>query len=416
MAEINYAIEIATQGASVQNSTAGYLKPGSAGEWEIEGSELDGDSDYLLIVRVHVGGLNTGIVEFEYKVIEDTVGDLPASHMKSEPRRSSGAAGMPYMYMRKVTTASTPNDYEVHLKGDGTVNASMMDLEMLMIKLDDLLSSDWAYDNDAVDNSFTGGVWEDGASITIGDGSSDWLIIQTAHWQIDSVTDDCRGRINIGGSNVMTYFMEGEDVDEEYVLGSFHYEAALATDTVVKNQFTNSDGSQDVLDNSIFALRLNAFEDHAGDRNTTKLDSGGATPVQPITLTHTTDTAANPQDWIGFSQSIGDVVASDQRRTYTGISDGGDIDFSGDDDANPFFTTKGNADLQTLNRLGIISEADATDLDWKFSSSDQNAQTGMDYIEQIICGFSLVLVDQQASYPYHIIEQRRRQMKTLITM
>jgi hypothetical protein len=389
MAEVGHATEFSAQGTAATTGSGTFAKPGASGEWEILGSELDDSSEYLLIVRMHVGGDFTAGNEFEFKVVEDSVGDLTGSHMLYEPRRASSANGSPYTYMRVLTTASTANDYEIHFKSSGSDTASMVDLEMVMIKLDDLASGDWAYDNDPTDNSFSGGVYEDGASITIGDGTSDWLIVSTAQWQIDSVTDDCLGRIDIGGSPVMNYSHEGEDTAEELVIGSFHYEAALASSTTVKNEFTNTDGSNDVLDNSIFALRLNAFEDHAGGRNTTKTDSNGSTPVQPIGLTYTTTTAADPQEWIAFGQSLSSTQASDQRKTRTSLRVGG-TDFAGNDQSVPHFSTNGSADDQTLNRIGVSDQDDDTDLDWDFSASDDGGQTGLDHDEQILCGFSWV--------------------------
>jgi len=364
---------------------------------KVEGWELEGSTDYILIARIGFGGDNTSLNDYEMRIAEDGVGELTGSHVRIEPRRADLDKYQSHLYIRKVTTAATPNDYQVEFKSLTTF-AHIAGSELIMIKLDDLGSGDWAYDNDAVDNSFVAGVWEDGASITIGNGTSDWLIINTAHWQIDSASaDDCKGRIDVDGTPVAFYQLEAEDAVEELVFGTFHYAAALAADTVVKNEFTNTAGAQDVLDNSIFALRLNAFADHAGDRNTdtTTIDAISTT-VQPITLTHTVDVPRDHEPWAAFASTLIGNLSTNALRTSSSIRDDTDVDFVGNDDtsasANQLIQCASSDTVPCL-RIGEITEPDATDLDWDLSVEGEWANTG-DCDEQILVGFTWELAEQ----------------------
>ena len=195
MSIIGHAIQI--NEAPGTTSSSSFVNPGAAGEFEIEGSELVGNANYLLIARVGFGGDLETANDFEMRIAEDTVGELIGSHVRLEPIRGDVEMHHAHLYIRKVLTASTPNDYQIEIKTAGTNTAHICDSELIMINLDDLQLSDWAYDNDPTDNSFSACTFEDGSSITIGDCLSYWLIISNAPWDIKSILVNCTGRIDV---------------------------------------------------------------------------------------------------------------------------------------------------------------------------------------------------------------------------
>jgi hypothetical protein len=304
MAEIGYTI--VTDDTTRTNATTSWVTPTNG---KILGSTLDANTNYLLLVVCVVGGDNVEVNTFEWRVIETVGGARTASGQRLEPRFSAATIGSPYVFMEKVTTDATPtgNDYEFQLRVNTGANTCRVQSSMMLaIKLDDITeNTDWFYANDTTSNvDVSSASWTNGASITIGDGISDYLVIGTSHWLIDSVTDETRMQIDVGGTGHAETGLEGEDLVEEHCVGTMTYVAAPASSTTVRVQIRTNAGAHDCDNSTIFALRLNAFEDYAGTRNTTPTEiTATATDFISGTLSFTTDTVAT-ENWLFVGQGM----------------------------------------------------------------------------------------------------------------
>lgn len=281
---------------------------------EILGSNLDASSDYLLVFFALVGGNSANANDFEFRVVEEdgTPTVLTASEHRLEPRRTgSTLVGHAYAYMARVTTAATPNDYAMQLQTAGVNTAHIAGMNAFAIKLDDVTeNTDFFYDDDATSyTTLASSTYQDGAAVTIGDGTSDYLVISTAHFVVDAVAPEALLRIDVGGVVHGATITETEDTAEEYCIGTLAFVSAPSASTTVTTQVSNSgsSGDIDVDNNRIFALRLDAFEDHAGTRDTTPTNiTIAATDTVSGTLAHTTVTAAS-EDWMFVALGVCDM-------------------------------------------------------------------------------------------------------------
>ena len=319
MSEIGHAF-VSQTGLVTSNSTS-WSTPTN---FEITGGSLTDSKNYILIANCLVGGKSTSNNDFMFQMLENGVGQLGGSQARIEPRRSADNSGHLYFFMDKVTTAASANDYEFQFKryGAGASNAKINDCQLLMLNLDDLTTDDWEFAEDNTNlNALDNSAWTDGASITAGDGGN-WLIAYSAHVNVDAVAGSIRMALNVDGSNLDHIDLESEDTDEEYVIGGLAYLDSLSSSTI-KLQFQTDSGTAGDLDvdrNAIFALRLAAFEDHFGERDTTDVPiTSAGTTTDVGAVTHTTDTA-DTRDWcfLGYTLSdTGDNGKRIHRRLYS---------------------------------------------------------------------------------------------------
>jgi hypothetical protein len=255
-------------------------------------------------------------------VTENGVGALGNSEQRAESRRNGGSSGVHYGFIDKLTTAASPNDYEIQMKSDGSESSNVTGSWLTMIKLDDLTTDQWKYAEVDTDDTSISTSTETGASVTLGSG--DWLIFAFTRWDMNSNSDAVEFQIDVDGNNKAFTRYEARDTTEVSCMMTMT--AYTAASSVTASVEYSSEGTNPGLLNSrIFAIDMNAFQDHAFKQkakgvSTTSIDNHD-TNYTVDTLTHTSNTGS-ARDWAIFSHLTWDV-ASSQARMMNAIDQGG---------------------------------------------------------------------------------------------
>ena len=333
-------------------------------------ASIDASSEYLLVVGSMINANNTGNNSFEYQLFSDDVGgELSFSHARLEPRRSTNVTGHPYFYMDRYDSDGAPDDIDARYHTNGSVTGQQANIQMWMLKLDDLVEdTDFFWDEDlTVHSSLNSAAWQDGPSVTIGDGAKDFAIYYTAHVLVDSTSAAIRLRVDVGGAPTNFIELEGEDSAEELCIGGLICIEAPAAGTVVKIQVqtdSSTAGAMDVDCMRLMVLDLDAFEDHftkiePTDVNITVDDTDFVT----ANVLHTTSTAAS-EDWAIQGFAINDVDNSN-KRTERMIDESGVGLVCGNRADNAIQNS--NTDQTPLQQLGQKDAvADSTSFDFDY--------------------------------------------------
>lgn len=171
----------------------------------------------------------------------------------------------PWVFMEKITTDGSPTDITIRVDAPaGAGNTTVSDAWIVMIDLDTLGSSNWAYAEDHNNETLTTAT-TDGASITFTpDQEEDWLVLSWAellgsfsthrisHWiDLDAATETTPLAINSQNGSITDYM---QLIGRIYTLD--------ASEHTLLNQFSNSSTtfSSAKRADGIFAVRLDAFD------------------------------------------------------------------------------------------------------------------------------------------------------------
>lgn len=270
---------------------------------------------------------------------------------------------------------------------------------------DALHSTDFAYDYVGTQVDSVANSWQDAtdgmASITIGDGVSDWLVLGTFNQRTGS---------SIGTFDVKLMV---DDVDREILEQTRNNTSSIriqeqimtvlsapAADTVVEAAYRSNSALGDCFSNGVMAIRLNAFDDHAITRQTAGVSiSSTDTDTVGDTLTHTTDhTSGSDETWffMGFSQ----ISEDDNNKRIESMLDQAGTDLSGDRSDWQVCRSDQNASggAMGVSLLGTKSISHNTDVDVDMIHREEADVTPAPVIEITnIVGFTLTKASDQAS-------------------
>lgn len=390
MAEIGHAI-VETNSIDTTTSTS-FTHVGSAGEHEIQGSSLDGSSEYIILAHALHGGSSTSNNEIYMNITENGVGALGNSEQRAESRRNGGSSGVHYGFLDKVTTASTPNDYEIQMKSNGSDSSNVTGSWMCMIKLDDLTTDQWKYAEVDTDDTSISTSTETGASVTLGSG--DWLIFAFTRWDMNSNADAVEFQIDIDGNNKAFTRYEARDTTEvSCMMTMTAYTAASSVTASV--EYSSEGTAPDLLNSRIFAIDMNAFQDHAFKQKAKGVSETSIaahdTNFTVDTLSHTSSTGGSARDWAVFSHLTWDA-GSTQARMMNAIDQGG-TQIIGETNASaasaPEQGQHDGADECSLMLFGQeLSHAHNTDLDLDLVVMDNDSPGNGSIDENTIAAFT----------------------------
>ena len=311
--------------------------------------------------------------------------DETDSLMVQETAQTS-AGGHQYFWMDRRTLVTSENIYFSKWVETGT--GTYETFFCLVLKLGGLSTNDWAYaeTTPSGDASVT---YTGGASITT-PVSGDWLVFAFTHWLIDLANEGLFTRINVNaGTTVGETQSDSENSADEQVLGTITYQASLGASVSVQVEYrVETAATHDCNSTKVFALRLNAFQDHDGVRSTN-------------TITHSVlDTF---QEFAGFptysKSTTGNVIAlafpfhttnESTKRPYGQVQlSNADWDAANRNRAAAF-------DNGLAARIGPLMWAygsvTAGTLDWDFDiAEDTDVTPSYNCVEQVAAVFSLEL-------------------------
>ncbi|KKN45875.1 hypothetical protein LCGC14_0678700 [marine sediment metagenome] len=237
----------------------------------VPGASFEDSTNYLMLVRAQVTGNNTSQL-FGWRTQIGGVTPKGALHIQ-EPASSLPTRRYSYIFLHKFTTAATAEDvtFDIQNFTDATKIVLADTITVFAINLDELTETDWYYGEDTTTEDHpTISTWQDQASITFtpGNASDDWLILAGGGVIVNNTTKEWRYRINFDSDTeiVPDLAQEGEDTAEliSWMLAR-PYTLSTAEHTFTVQSNDDSDvGDENQHDISkIFALRLNAFKEHA---------------------------------------------------------------------------------------------------------------------------------------------------------
>ena len=312
MAEVTHIIKRAVGTSHTRKSTT-FATPADSG-YKFAAADLEASTEYLIVVFGGLGGSNTGNNSYQCRIEEVSgAGVLTGSVMRVEPSQIGTFQVRTYTFLAKFTTDSTARDIQFQIASDGIGTAHTRGIMMMAIKIADLNSADFAYAEDTTGiATVSSSAWEDSlASITIGDGSSDWLILGMTNFGMNSIADDARMVLDVGGTEYSEVQLEAEDLTNQYCMGNAVYLAAVASSTVAKVKVRTTGDVPDLDHAAIMAIRLDAFEDHFGELDTTTDVAMSAidVPVVAQIMNKTTVTGA-ARKWMCIGSCIEDTGSS----------------------------------------------------------------------------------------------------------
>jgi hypothetical protein len=189
--------------------------------------------------------------------------------------------------------------------------ARVANYSVTFIKVSDLAADDYRYNATSPGTSI-GTTFSTEATVTLpSGGGDDWLVLTAADIDVASTTIGVEGQLNVSGvADVMMHRWEGEDTSEQLQPFLIYYLASAASSQVLNAQYQETASSSFVVDSArILAIRLNAFESHAGVTNTSTV-SLSATPdtyVEDATISLSLATTGTV---IVFGQTISDNIGT----------------------------------------------------------------------------------------------------------
>ena len=380
---------------STTDNSAGW--EAMSGSLTVESDDQDPDQEWIALLNYIVGGSQTGYAGNNTRIVADGV-ELANSRTQYEPPFSGSSDGMAFQHVRRYTSlgAGLTANYEPSQRTAAAAvgrQAHMARGTLNFMRLDFMVENqDWFYADSAVElTALDDTAWVDGQSVTIGDGVSDYVVWTEALIDMNSISNDIRGRIFDGTAGFMEWAIEASDTSDVPAFGTMMYFAAPAKGTVITAQYRaeTATAPSDIEFNSIFALRLDIFEDHAGvyDADVTSitvLDTD--TIVQ--TLTHTTEHVGGADRWW---QGWGACIVNEgdtRKRIDTKLQhSGGGYFTNGNTDRS---ACEAQTDKMPLQVNGATREPSGADLDWDLVLQEETNLGATDpaCIESCMVGFT----------------------------
>jgi hypothetical protein len=230
----------------------------------LSNTDLAAGTKYLLWAIVKDFGSASSSVVMGCRIAH---GATPTSFTESEHyHEGMGASGW-YVYNFFIEwTAISSEDVVLQIKtyNEGSpVRADQMSL--CAIDLDGLAAGDYYYDSYTTDTDLSA-TPADGAEITFtpANNNDDWLVASVAALvPDDDLTPENGSRIEHGADVAPRAQRQGEDITERFMLGLVRpYTLANTSQTFTEQSYCDTTNNSRVY-SAIFALRLNAFKDHA---------------------------------------------------------------------------------------------------------------------------------------------------------
>ncbi len=355
--------------AGVTTTSGSYV---AASGYVVPYASMEANTDYAVFVRAYVG--NSSSTSTNQNKVKLTKGGTLVGG--SEIVFESAAAiinnyAHTYTWGGIISSGSSGDLQLWHLSGNGANTVFVNNLSIVMIKVDDLiLGTNIFHDTDtstiAIDDGDFPSAWSGmGASVTIGDGVSDYLVFGSmgqTNFQVGS--NAVSTRITDGSNTQLGTETALGDMSDELTFGFWQLWQAPAAGTTLSLEAMTSGWGVDKYYASIIAIRLDAFIDYASDFLETSPDLG----TGPNTLATVAFTTASAGDYGFLSGAMGPNNSS------VGVADfiRNDLNSTGDATIGGSETQLGAANsgvTQTFVHFGVsadqaLSATDTIDADF----------------------------------------------------
>ncbi len=343
-------------------SASGYLVPFSS---------MEANKDYAVFVRAYIGNSTSSVTsQNKVRLAKGGVEVVGSEYVFESPTTIIDDHGVTYSWGGIVASGASGDLQLQHLSGNGTDTVFVNNLTILMIKVDDLINNtNIFHDTDTGlveldDGDFPAAWMATGAGVTIGDGTSDYLVfgsVRVKDFTTGGNTVDTR--VNDGTAVLKGTGIVLGDFSDELSLGFFQLWQAPASGTTLSLEAHCTGFPVDKVYASIIAIRMDAFVDYHSDLLATSPNLGNG----PITLATVAFTTADSDDYGFISGATGPnlSVVGPPDFIRNDLNTGGDVTIGGSE------TQQGSANVGSLDNVHIgvsvdqaLSSGDAIDADF----------------------------------------------------
>jgi hypothetical protein len=284
-------------------------------QYTVSNANFSAGDKYLIVVKTSLNNSSTS-GQTAFKAMHGTTFAGASSFTDSvyigDARRSSASyVGHGYHYFTVWTAVSNENLYFALQAVTSSTTARSQEFSVMWINLSDDVTenTDWRYATASpAGNAPTSYGSSSGASLTFNGNGDDWLILGHTHWLIDSTTADHFMQINFDSAGYsQTEYDDDNAADEDSKMGMYVANAWSGSKTVKVDYQTDTSSSDDCNYTQIFALRLEAFNDHWGGYGTSAV-SISSTGSWVETYTKSDYSASQTGDAAILSFEVADVA------------------------------------------------------------------------------------------------------------
>ena len=273
----------------------------------VDSGEFADDEDWIFFHLIDAGGSDSAAATTNFRALYPD-GSTIQYLLNHEPATTSNAQLSRLGMMKRITDqTASPGDLQGQYSESGSVTAYYRNATVLGLRLDDLAAGDFAYDDDGTDYTHTTTLATHSSVSPTTTSGEKWLIIACARVQINQTNNSFEIAIDKGGTDKVNALWEGEDTASELTLIVSWVDDSPDSETATYAVQTRDDGGatfNHTIFSSIFALRLDAFDDFSQARSAT-FDFVGSSAFEVLeTFTHTPDTTANHIVWGGFVADV----------------------------------------------------------------------------------------------------------------
>ena len=243
-------------------------------------ASMEANEDYAVFVRAYSGNSTSTTTPLNKVRLTKGGSLVPGSDKFYEsPGVTIDLIGFPYFFGGIVNSGASGDLQLEHLSGNGADTHFVNNVTIMMIKVDDLILDTNIFHDvntrlvELDDGNFPPTSWEDtGSSVTIGDGTSDYLVFGSVRIQ-DFLTggNEVYIRVNDGATQIGGQEGPRGDSSDQHTLGFIQLWEAPAASTTLTVEATCLGNPVDKVYSSIIAIRLDAFVDY----QSTVLDTSG---------------------------------------------------------------------------------------------------------------------------------------------
>lgn len=251
----------------------------------IASSSFVGDGVYFVIAAGDFGSTDDGAATAEVRLVHGTTPTAftGSFHTFESMDGSTGARQYLYgPYVTEFTQPGTAEDVKVQMRvnnGAETVRATSVTIWAIRRDVDLTEDTDFKYaENSTTTEHTTSMVARASITWTPADNNDEWVVIGSQQTLVDSFGVNFEVQIDrdSGTETVGLYSREGEDTNEQMVLGTFWpFTLTAAEHTLAIHSRDDQTGVNDHAYSAILALRLDAFEDHTATSTTATIDAFG---------------------------------------------------------------------------------------------------------------------------------------------
>ncbi len=301
-------------------------------------ASMEPNTDYAVFVRAYVGN-STSTATSGNKVRLTKADTLVAGseHVYESPSTVIDLVGM-YYYWGGIVNSGASGDLQLEqLSGNGSDTVFANNITIMMINVDDVgLDSNIFHstDNTTQDVSDSPNWVPTGAAVTVGDGTSDWLVFGSVHVQDFSIgSSQPIVRVNDGTTQLTGSSVGRGDTTDALTMGFMQIWQGVPASTTLTVEIEGGGWAVEKTYANIMAIRLDSLVDYNKDFiATTAAFGGGSGDTDAVTLDYSAGVSADDYCFLACATGSNGNASSPHPIIRLDQNSGGDVTLAGEND------------------------------------------------------------------------------------